>query len=54
MKSGVMAEVSGEELLMIRFLGTMMSVVKAEFQANFGKRNIFDFTLGKCIDLCKR
>ena len=47
MKSGMRYEVSGEELLVFRFPGTVMSVVKVEFQANFGKRSIYDFPLGE-------
>lgn len=47
MKSGVRAEVSWEELLVFRFPGIVMSVVKVEFQANFGKRSIYEFALGE-------
>lgn len=41
------AEVSREELLVFRFPGMVISVVKVEFQANFGKRSIYEFALGK-------
>lgn len=41
------AEVSEEELLVFRLPGIVMPVVQDELQANFGKRSIYDFTLGK-------
>lgn len=47
MKSGMRAEVSGEELLVFRLPGMVMSVVKVELLANFGKRNVYEFALGK-------
>lgn len=47
MKSGMRAEVSEEESFAFRLPGIVMSVVKDEFQADFGKRSICDFTLTK-------
>lgn len=47
MKSGMRAEVHGQELLVFRFPGIVVSVVKVEFQANSGNRSIYEFALGK-------